>query len=119
MKERVHQLQEAGVVVEEVEEWEGQEACLGMVMGGQESMMFPRGRGGRGRGRSFRGRGRGNYNNAPAYVDDQYDGGYNQEPPMQGRGRGRGRGPRGRGRGFRSNGPIQSAATAGGFGLVV
>jgi len=47
---------------------------------------FPRGRGGRGRGRSFRGRGRGNYNNAPAYVDDQYDGGYNQEPPMQGRG---------------------------------
>ncbi|CAH1429420.1 unnamed protein product [Lactuca virosa] len=72
---------------------------------------FPRGRGGRGRGRSFRGRGRGNYNNAPAYVDDHYDGGFNQEPPMQGRGRGRGRGPRGRGRGFRSNGLIQSAAT--------
>ncbi|XP_023757444.1 uncharacterized protein LOC111905945 [Lactuca sativa] len=73
---------------------------------------FPRGRGGRVRGRSFRGRGRGNYNNAPAsYVDDHYDGGFNQEPPMQGRGRGRGRGPRGRGRGFRTNGPIQSAAT--------
>lgn len=83
-------------------------------------------------------------------MDDHYDGGFNQEPPMQGRGisnfshlriylqkqykiflaffffflnkvlyiliiniegRGRGRGPRGRGRGFRTNGPIQSAAT--------
>ncbi|GJV13281.1 hypothetical protein Tco_1354822 [Tanacetum coccineum] len=46
---------------------------------------FTRGRG-QGRGRNFRDRGRGGYNNGP-YVDDQYDGGYNQEaPPMlQGR----------------------------------
>ncbi|KVI07745.1 DNA/RNA-binding protein Alba-like protein [Cynara cardunculus var. scolymus] len=44
---------------------------------------YTRGRG-RGRGRNFRGRGRGGYNNG-SYVDDQYDGGYNQEVPMQGR----------------------------------
>ncbi|KAI3725507.1 hypothetical protein L1987_65297 [Smallanthus sonchifolius] len=76
---------------------------------------FTRGRG-RG-GRNFRGRGRGGYNynnNNGSYVDDQYDGGYNQEAPMQqGRGRGRGRGSRGRGRGFRSNGPIQASAGGG------
>ncbi|XP_024969657.1 uncharacterized protein LOC112509017 [Cynara cardunculus var. scolymus] len=73
---------------------------------------YTRGRG-RGRGRNFRGRGRGGYNNG-SYVDDQYDGGYNQEVPMQGRGRGRGRGSRGRGRGFRSNGPMQAAVAGGG-----
>ncbi|KAI3797320.1 hypothetical protein L1987_32576 [Smallanthus sonchifolius] len=72
---------------------------------------FTRGRG-RGRGRNFRGRGRGGYSNNGPYVDDQYDGGYNQEalPMQQGRGRGRGRGARGRGRGFRSNGPTRAAA---------
>lgn len=77
---------------------------------------FTRGRG-RGRGRNFRGRGRGSYNNGPHAEDDHhYDGGYNQEAPMQqGRGRGRGgRGMRGRGRGFRSNGPIQPAAAEAG-----
>ncbi|XP_076940808.1 uncharacterized protein LOC143610121 [Bidens hawaiensis] len=82
---------------------------------------FPRGRG-RGRGRNFRGRGRGGYGNNGGYVDDQYDGGYNQESPMQqgrgeyedvewdapreytrGRGRGRGRNFRGRGRGGYDN----------------
>lgn len=42
-----------------------------------------RGRG-RGRGRSFRGRGRGWYNGPQ--VDTQQDGGYNREPPVQGRG---------------------------------
>ncbi|KAI3797012.1 hypothetical protein L1987_39701 [Smallanthus sonchifolius] len=70
-----------------------------------------RGRG-RGRGRSFRGRGRGGYNNNGPYVDDQYDGGYNQEalPMQQDIGRGRGRGVRGRDRGFRSNGPTRAAA---------
>ncbi|KAI3776503.1 hypothetical protein L1987_46288 [Smallanthus sonchifolius] len=75
---------------------------------------FTRGRG-RGGGRNFRGRGRGGYNyNNGSYVDDQYDGGYNQEAPMQqGRGRGRGRGSRGRGRGFRSNGPIQAGGGGG------
>ncbi|KVI05182.1 DNA/RNA-binding protein Alba-like protein [Cynara cardunculus var. scolymus] len=86
----------------------------------------------RGRGRGFRGRGRGGYNNDP-YMDSQQDaGGYNQEFPMQGRvilicqvserllepgitpWRGRGRGSRGRGRGFRSNRPMQAAATGGG-----
>lgn len=45
---------------------------------------YARGRG-RGRGRGFRGRGRGGYNSPQ--VDAQQDmGGYNQEPPFQGRG---------------------------------
>nr|GFC22371.1 DNA/RNA-binding protein Alba-like protein [Tanacetum cinerariifolium] len=54
----------------------------GIMMGWDAPREFTRGRG-RGGGRNFRGRGRGAYNNGP-YVDDQYDGGYNQEaPPMQ------------------------------------
>lgn len=66
---------------------------------------WERNRGGfaRGRGRSrghggFRGHGRGGYNAPP--IDMQYDTGYYQDSPNQGRGRGRGRAYRGRGRGF-------------------